>query len=30
VTWVMMLGGLALIALGATRNGVRGASVLWA
>jgi hypothetical protein len=29
VTWAMMLGGLALIAIGAARAGVRGASVIW-
>jgi hypothetical protein len=29
LTWAMMLGGLALIAIGAARAGVRGASVIW-
>jgi lipopolysaccharide export LptBFGC system permease protein LptF len=30
LTWAMMLVGLALIALGARRAGVRGASIIWA
>jgi hypothetical protein len=30
LTWVMMLGGLALIAIGARRAGVGGVSIIWA
>lgn len=29
LTWLMMVGGLGMIAIGATRAGVRGASVIW-
>jgi hypothetical protein len=30
VTWLLMMGGLVLLAIGATRSKVRGDVVIWA